>query len=115
MQRVLSLIAVLVALTAANVAFADSGQGGASSSSSSSSSSASSGGSGGSSCISDSAKQALSACPNSGPQTFSAHGKTPQVSFHSQLDTSKPLKDNKPVNPSEQMAAAQRDPRRVNL
>jgi TolA-binding protein len=111
MHRVLSLMAVLVAMTAAHVAFADSGQNG--SSSSSSSSSASSGG--GSSCISDTAKQALSACPNSGPQSFTAHGKTPTVSFHSQLDTSKPLKDNKPVNPSEQMAAAQRDPRKVNL
>ena len=70
-------------------------------------------------CITDTAKQTLTACPNNGPQTFTAKGgKAPALSFHSApppADLKKRDQQTKPNLPSEQMSAGQRDDRKSRL
>ena len=60
MNRVLSVLIVLLGVTAAEVASAADA------------------------CISEEAKTRLSSCPNTGPTSFNvgAHGKSPTVGFH---------------------------------
>jgi TolA-binding protein len=95
MNRVLTFVLVVLALGAARTAAAADAA-----------------------CITDDAKKAINSCPNSGPQSFNVagHGKAPVVSFHAPP----PVKQNalttvKPQNPSEQMAAGQRDDRKSRL
>jgi hypothetical protein len=94
MNRVLTFLVAILALGAARNAFAADA------------------------CITEDAKKAINTCPNSGPQSFNVagHGKAPVVSFHAPP----PVKQNaltqtKPTNPSEQMAAGQRDDRKSRL
>jgi TolA-binding protein len=93
MNRVLYVLVVLFGITAAEAAHAAD------------------------SCVSEEAKQKLSACPNTGPTSFNvgAHGKTPTVGFHAVKPDDKKLKENKPNAPSEQMSAASRDDRASRL
>jgi tetratricopeptide (TPR) repeat protein len=69
-------------------------------------------------CITDTAKQNLASCPNNGPGTFTAHGKAPQLNFHSApppADLKKRDQQTRPNQPSEQMSAGQRDDRKSRL
>ncbi|MFO0663832.1 MAG: tetratricopeptide repeat protein, partial [Polyangiaceae bacterium] len=67
-------------------------------------------------CITDTAKQALAACPGSGPKELKGGGKTPQVSFRGVAPQADPKKgDNKPKNPTFEQGAAQRDERTNRL
>jgi hypothetical protein len=57
-------------------------------------------------CISDQAKQSLNSCSNNGPTSFNvgAHGKSPQVNFHSApppADLKKRDQQKAPSNPTE--------------
>jgi len=74
----------------------------------------------GDACVSDKAKDSLNACGSAGPAKFdvSAHGKAPQVNFHSApppADLKKRDQQTKPNIPNEQMGAAQRDARKNRL
>lgn len=91
----LALAGLLVGSSPA-LAQGGSGSGSSGSSGSSSSSSSSSSGSSGSSqvCITDTAKNVLTACPG-GPQLHPAGGKQPQMSFHSKVEDLK--KGNKQI------------------
>ncbi len=67
-------------------------------------------------CMSEASAKTLSACPNTGPQSFNvgAHGKQPQVAFHSApqaLDIKKREQQTKPNTPDQEMGTAQREQR----
>ena len=67
-------------------------------------------------CISEAAKTAMSACPNSGPQTFVAHDKKPVVTYHPPPAVkSNVMTQGKAALPSEQMGAGVRDARTTSL
>ncbi len=74
----------------------------------------------GDACVSDKAKDNLNACAGTGPAKFdvTAHGKAPQVNFHSApppADLKKRDQQIKPPNPNELMGAASRDERKNRL
>jgi tetratricopeptide (TPR) repeat protein len=74
----------------------------------------------GDACVSDKAKDSLNACGGTGPAKFdvSAHGKAPQVNFHSApppADLKKRDQQTKPNVPNEMMGAASRDDRKTRL
>ncbi len=69
-------------------------------------------------CIDAKAKEALNACPNTGPKELKGGAKKAEVSFHSvapQKDPSKPGADNKPKDPSFGQGTAVRDDRKARL
>src|SRR5580704_14366571 len=71
-------------------------------------------------CVPDKAKDALNACAGTGPAKFDvgAHGKAPQVNFHSAPPPAALKKRDqisKPPNPNELMGAASRDERKNRL
>ncbi len=67
-------------------------------------------------CITDAAKSAMTACPNSGPQTFVAHDKKPVVTYHPPpAMKSNTMSQGKASLPSEQMGSGFRDARTTSL
>lgn len=66
-------------------------------------------------CIADGARKAMTECPNTGPQSFKAHGKPAGTQFHSKLEDKRTIKENKPTNPTESQMAGFRDDRKTRL
>jgi tetratricopeptide (TPR) repeat protein len=68
-------------------------------------------------CIDNKAKEALSACPNTGPKEMKGGTKKAEVSFHSVTPTADPKKagDGKPKNPGFEQGSAIRDDRKAKL